>query len=170
MASSCESSASTRPWKAAARHRVERDLDRLARLELRQVALGQAEVDPDLGRVFDVDDVGTVLDVVADVHTADTGHTVERRQDLHALELRLGQRHLGHRHLERGGALVDHALADEVLRHQFAVALQVGAGNAGLRLGLAQLRHLQGVVELDQHLATPHALAVGEAEPRRCGR
>ena len=44
-----------------------------------------------------------------------------------------GQRHLRLGHLQRRDALVDRALADEVLRHQLPVALQVGAGDAGLR-------------------------------------
>ena len=36
--------------------------------------------------------------------------------------------------------------------------------------GLLQLRLLQRVVELHQHLAVRDALAVAEAELRRCGR
>jgi hypothetical protein len=62
--------------------------------------------------------------------------------------------------------LVDRALADEVLRHQFAVALQVGARDAGLRFGLLQLGLLQRVVQLHQQLAALDALAVGEAQRR----
>ncbi len=61
-------------------------------------------------------------------------------------------------------ALVHRALADEVLRHQFAIALQVGAGDAGLGLGLFQLGLLQCVVQLHQQLAAAYALAIGESQ------
>jgi hypothetical protein len=91
---------------------------------------------------------------------------VEGRDDAHACQLGLGQRHLGLGHFQRRGALVDRTLADEVLGHQLAVALQVGAGDAGLRLGLLQLRLLQRVVELHQQLAAAHALAVAETQRR----
>jgi hypothetical protein len=72
--------------------------------------------------------------------------------------------HLRFGDFEVGLALIDSALADEVLRQQLLVALQVGARNAGLRLGLLNLCALQRVIELHQQLRAPHALAVAEGQ------
>jgi hypothetical protein len=61
--------------------------------------------------------------------------------------------------------LVHRALADETLGLQLAAALQVGARDAGLGLGLLQLGLLQRVVQLHQQLAAAHAGTFGKAQP-----
>jgi hypothetical protein len=114
--------------------------------------------------ILDRDEVGPVLDVIADVDRSDAHDAVEGRNNLHALQLRLRQRHLGKRHLERSPVLVHRTLADEILRRQLAAALQVRARDRGRGLGLLDLRALQRVVELHQELALAHALAVAEGE------
>ena len=76
------------------------------------------------------------------------------------------QRQLGPRDLEVGGALVDGALADEVLRHQLLVALVIGLRDRQLGLGLLHLGQRQLVIELHQQLAAPHALAIVEVQLR----
>ena len=135
-------------------------------LQLGLQPLGQAEVDVDGVHVLDVDDVGPVLEVVADADVADAGDAVERRQDAQPRRGGPRQGQLGLGDLEVGRALVDRTLADEVLRHQFLVALVVGLRDRQLGLGLLHLGQLQLVVELHQELAAPHPVAVAEVELR----
>ena len=149
-----------------ARQRVQRQLHRLPGAHACDVALGQRELHVQAGQVFDADEVGTVLHVVAHLHRADAQGAIERSQHAHACGLGLGQHHLRVGHLLAGQVLVNHALADEALRQQLAAPLQVGAGDAGLRLGLLQLGLLQGVVELHQHLAALDTVAI--AKPQAC--
>ena len=146
--------------------RVELDARALARAQQRLVALGQAEVHDHAVDVLEVDDVRAVLEVVAHVHVAYARHPVERRHDAQARERRLGQRELGLRHLQAGGALVERALAHETLRHQLLVALVVGLGDGQLGPRLLHLGARQLVVELHQHLPLAHARAVAQMDVR----
>ena len=140
------------------------EFHRLASLQPRQVAFRKTEIDHERGQVFDRHDLGAVLDVIADVDASDPGDAVEGCRHTHPPDLGLRERHLRQRDLQRRGVLVDGALADEVLRGQLPAALQIRAGDPGGRLGLLELRLLQGVVELQQQLALAYPLAVCEAQ------
>jgi hypothetical protein len=148
----------------ASRKRIELQLHRLAGPQLALEALRQAEIGIHAADVFQVDQVGAILDVVAEVDVADADRAVERRQDGHARPARTGQGQLRLGNLHIGIALVKHALGHETLGHQFLVALEVGLGNRHLGLGLLDLGALQRVVELHQHLPAAHHGAVGKTD------
>ena len=155
---------------AHARQCIKRDLCGLARAHLALQPLGQTEVHIHRSEVFNVDDVGPVLEVVAHVDTPNARNTIERGHDLEALGGGLGQRQLGLCHFQVGSTLIHRALADKTLGHQLLVALVVGLRDGQLGLALLNLRTGQLVVQLHQHLPTPHALAIvkvqlGDAPP-----
>ena len=124
--------------------------------------LGQSEVEQHRIHVFHVDHVRAIFEVIAHVDLLEAGGAVKGGQHFQALQSGLGQRHLGARDFEGRGAFIQRTLADEVLGHQFLVALVVGLGNGQLGFGLRQLRLLQLILKLHHHLAFAHTLAVGE--------
>jgi hypothetical protein len=162
LASICGSTACTTAAKA--RSGSASTARALARPHAGLPALGQAKVHVHRVHVFQVDDVGAVLQVVAHADVAQPGHAVEGCQHAHAGGGSARQFGLGQCHLDRGRALVQPALADEALRHQLGVAPVVGLRDRQLGLRLLQLRLLQPVVQLHQQLAPGHLLAVAKAD------
>ncbi len=148
--------------KTLPRQGVQLHTHTLPRRQATLVALGQAEIDRELGGVLQVDQIGAVLDVFAQVDVAQAQRAVKRRHDAHARQPRLRQSHLGLGHLQGGAAFVEHALRHKGLGHQFLVALQICAGDRQLGLGLAEFGLLQHVVQLHQELTLSNFGAVGE--------
>ena len=138
---------------------IQLQFDPLATAQPGLETFGQAEIDQHRGQIFQIDQVGTVLDVVAEVDRAKAQHTVKRRNDAHPCQAGVGQRQLGLGHLQRRGTFVKHPLGNEVLCHQVLVPFEVGLGNRHLRLRLGPFGLLQRVVELDQQLPGLDALA-----------
>ena len=148
--------------KAAVRQGIQGQLGFLACTYFGLVALGQTEIEQHRIDVFQVDHVRAVSEVVTHMDLLETGDPIKRRQHLQALQTGFAQRQLGAGHLERGSALVERTLADEVLRHQLLVALVVGLGNRQLGPHLRQLGLLQLVFKLHHQLALAHTLAIVE--------
>ena len=145
-----------------ARQSVHCQLGFLTRPNLGLETLRQTEVEQHGIDVFHVDHVGTIFEVIAHVDLLEAGDAIKWGQHLQALQRGLGQRQLGAGDLQGCGALVQRALADEVLRHQLLVALVVGLGDRQLRTRLRHLGLLQLVFELHHQLALAHALAFVE--------
>ena len=153
------------PWQ-----RIHIHTGLLPALHLGLVALGQAEIHIQGVDVFQVDDVGTVFQVVPHIGGADTRDTVKRRHDLQPCSACLRQCQLGLGNLQVGSTLIHRPLADKALRHQFLVAFVVGLGNGQLGLALLHLGRLQLVVQLHQQLAfadtrTVVEIQLGDAPP-----
>ena len=136
----------------------------LAKPHFALVTLGQPEVDVHAADVFQVDQVGAVLDEITEVHIAHADGAVEGGQDRHARKARAGQCQLGFSHLQIGGAFFQYTLRHKTLRDQFLVALEIRLGNRHLGLGLLDLGSLQRVVELHQQLAPAHSGPIGKPE------
>ena len=115
-------------------------------------ALRQAEINKHAADVFNVDQVGAVFDVVADVDTANTNGAVKGREDRHARQSRIGQGQLSLCHLQTGPTLFEHPLGDKVLSDQLLIALVVGFGDRNLGHRLANFGLLKRIVELHQNL------------------
>ena len=148
----------------APRHGIELQLHLLLALELALKTLRQFKVHIHRRQVFDVDQIGTVFDIVANVDAADTHRAIKRGDDTHAVQPGAGQRQLRLYHLHIGGALVHHALGDKALGYQLLVALEVGTRDRHLRVGLAHFGALQHVVQLHHHIALAHAGTIGKAQ------
>ena len=147
-----------------ARKRIKLQLHGLARPQFVLVALGQPEVHIHAADVFQVDQVGTILDVVAQVDVANANCAIERRDDRHPRLARARQCQLRLGHLQIGRTLFQHALGYKTLRHQFLVAPEVGLRDGDLGLGLLYLGPLQRIVELYQHLTPAHRRTVREPQ------
>ena len=98
--------------------------------------LGQTEIDQHRVKVFDVDHIRAILEVIPHIHLAQTGDPMERRHDLQPLQARLGQIQLGLRHFQGRRTLIQRAFADEALRHQLLVAFVVRSGDRHFGFGL----------------------------------
>jgi hypothetical protein len=156
-----------------ARHCVQLHLHALTWRNAALVALGQAEVHGELGRVLEVHQRVAHSHVLPEVDAAQAERAIKGGRYAHALHARFRQRHLGLGHLKVRLAFFHHALGHEILGHQFLVALEVRTGDGQLRLRLAQFGSLQGVVQLHQQLArrtwAPSAKAMRATRPAVSG-
>ena len=144
------------------RQGIHRQLRFLTRSDLGLKTLRQTKVEQHRIDVFHVDHVRAVFEVIAHVDLLEACDAIKRSQNLQALQRGLCQRQLRARDLQGCSALVQRALADEVLRHQFLVALMVGLGNGQFCTRLSDLGLLQLVLQLHHQLTLAHALAVVE--------
>ena len=144
--------------------RVQRDLDRLADLHLPQERLGHAEVDLQRIDRLQVDEVRTLLDVVADRHHAQADDSGERRLDLGLRELRLDQRDRGLRDLVVVLGLVLRLAGDEVLPREIDGAVELGLRQHQVGARLLQLGVGDRGVEPNQRRPLGDALAFLELD------
>ena len=128
--------------------------------------LGQAEIHKNGVHVFNVHDVCAVFQVVAHIDLPYAGHAIERRNDFQARGGRASKKQFGLRDLQIGCAFIQRALADKTLCHQLLVAFLVGLRNRHFSQRLLNLRLLQLVIKLHQHLSGFHALAIGKVQLR----
>ena len=138
----------------------------LAAPDLVLKSLRQTKIDVDRIDVFNVDNISTILEVVAHIDQAYAHNCVEGCNDFQARCRGLGKRKFGFGYLQVRRAFVQGTLTDEILRNQFLIALLIGLRNRQLCLALLNLRSLELVVELNQKLAFFDALAIGEIELR----
>ena len=89
-----------------ARQRIERDLYVLPELNLRLIALGQAEVHHQQRQVFEIHYISTLAQKVTQVDLTNTSHTRKRGHYLCARQAGLCQLNLRLRHLQAGFALI----------------------------------------------------------------
>ncbi len=150
--------------KLATGQGIELQLRALAGTHPRLKALGQPVIHVNRIHVLKVDHIGPVLEIVPEIDRTYAHCPVEGGQDLQTVGCGFGQGQLGQGHFEVGGAFFDRAAADEVLLDQLLVAVEIGARNRHLRLGLLDLGLGQLVVELDQQLPLDHALTIAKVD------
>ena len=139
-----------------ARQGIHLHTSRLTRTHAGLQAFRQTKVDVHRRHVFQIDDVGPFLEVIAHADVAQPGHPVEWRQHTQPLRRRARQIGFGLRHLQRSRTFVHRTLADKALSDQFRIAPMVVLRNRQLGLGLLNLRLLQPVIQLHQGLPLGH--------------
>ena len=146
------------PLPALAGQCIGDDLDRLVDVDPREVALRQTKVHLQHAHVLDIDEVGTVFDVIAEADAANSDRTIERRDDAHLRQARLRQlqSRLGHLRIRRRSFL--RARTDEFAARQVLAALETGQRQIVFGLGLCDLGLVQRSVERNQQLTPAHDL------------
>src|SRR4029453_16237537 len=148
----------------AARQCIERNLQRLADLNLLQIDFGHAEID--LKRIdrLEVHDVGALLHVIADRHDTEADDPRERRLDLGLGELRLGELQRRFGGAQVGLGFVFRLSGNEIAFGEVDRAIELRLRKREVR---ARLLHIGGVdrrIELDQRRALGDALTFGELD------
>ena len=119
--------------------------------QLREIGFGQFEISQQDIDGFDIDQILSVLDVIADTDIAQAEHTLERRLDPRLGDLGIGQLHGGFLHLQCCGGAIQRLLAEKLLADQFFIALKAALRQCQVGPRLLQLGLLDRGIQRNEH-------------------